>query len=144
MYIFIDPGESTGWAIFDDNGEQEAWGTTRGFDGLSFWLTVNILPETSNLIKRVVVEDFKLYPWKAQAQMWSQFTTVQVIGAIKHHCLGMNIPFELVPANNKNMGFMYQGIKEPPHSNPLNHQMVAAAHGVFWLTNKGIRKHKAR
>lgn len=139
MYIFIDPGQNTGWAKFDDNGELVAKGTTRNFEDLVYWVADNINVGTAEFTKKCIVEDFKLYPSKAQAQLWSQFETVQVIGAIRSQCLLVSIPYEVVPAHNKQMGFMYLGTKEPPHSSPLNHEMVAIAHGVFWLQNKGIR-----
>ena len=140
MYIFIDPGQNTGWCEFDDEGNETRFGTTRNFEEFCEWVTFNIYPTIDSKIKNVVVEDFKLYASKAQAQLWSQFETVQVIGAVRFRCYSLQIPFEVVPARNKDIGFMYMGIKEPPHSNPLNHQMVAQAHGIFWLQNKGIRK----
>lgn len=144
-YFFIDPGNSTGWAKFDaDSGEQLDAGTERGFDNFCEWMIFNISPISNTHIKKIVVENFALYPWKSQDQMWSEFETVQVIGAIRAQCYVLGIDYEKVPANNKNMGFMYMGIKEPPHSNPLNHQMVAAAHGIYYLQTRGIRKPKAR
>jgi hypothetical protein len=137
MYIFVDPGEHTGWAMFDVDGNEVDVFTTDSFEktcAIIFQYINNKLP-----IKRVIVENFKLYPWKSQVQMWSEFETVQVIGAIRARCLEYNIPYETVPAHNKGMGFMYMGIKEPSHNNPANHQLVAMAHGVFWLQKCGIR-----
>lgn len=144
MYIFIDPGKNTGWAEFDVDGKLTLQGTTRNFEDFVKWMVWHLNPATAVYIRKCVVEEFKLYPWKTQAQMWSEFETVQVIGAIRAQCLMFEIPFELVPARNKDMGFMYLGMKEPPHSNPLNHQMVAAAHGEFWLQHNGIKQPRPR
>lgn len=138
MYIFIDPGEATGWAKFSDDGDMAGAGTCHGFEDACRWININI--HSSQPVKRVIVEEFKLYPWKSTAQAWSEFFTVEVIGAIRAKCFELSIPFEKVPARNKNMGFTYMGTTEPSHSNPSNHQMVAMAHGVFWLQTHGIRK----
>jgi len=134
-YLFIDPGESTGWAIFDLDGKEVGMGTCRGFENLAVWL------ETwrSHDFQRVIIEEFKLYPWKSQAQLWSEFFTIEVIGAVRFKCFQFDISFEKVPARNKDIGFMYMGTTEPSHSNPLNHQLVAMAHGVYWLQTHGIR-----
>lgn len=140
MYVFIDPGESTGWTIFDVDGNEVSMGTCRGFDDLFNWLESWKL----NQFKRVIIEEFKLYPWKSNAQMWSQFFTVEVIGAVRFKSSQFNIPFEKVPSRNKDMGFKYMGTTEPSHSNPLNHQLVAMAHGIYWLQVRGIRKPQAR
>lgn len=72
--------------------------------------------------------------------MWNEFITCQVIGAIKLVAQIHGIPVIMQPANKKGMGCMYLGIKEPPHSNPLNHQIIAMAHGVYYLQSNGIRK----
>lgn len=139
MYMFIDPGVNTGWALFEDNGNEIDVFTTRSFEKTCKQLRDLITINTKLNYKRIFIEDFRLYPSKAQAQLWSQFETVQVIGAVRARCLEFNIPYEVVPARNKDIGFMYLGIKEPSHSDPSNHQMVAFAHGVFWLQNQGIR-----
>jgi hypothetical protein len=144
MYIFVDPGKNTGWAEFNQEGNLTLQGTTHNFEEFVQWLMVHINSKTSLFITKVICEEFKLYPWKTKDQMWSEFETVQVIGALRADCIKFGVDFELVPARNKDMGFMYQGTKEPSHSNPLNHQMVATAHGVFWLQNKGIRKPQSR
>jgi hypothetical protein len=142
VYIFIDPGETTGWAKFADNGDTIALGQVKGFDNLCAFININL--HISQPIKQVTVEEFKLYPWKSNAQMWSEFETVQVIGAIRAKCYTLNLPYETVPAKNYPMGFRYQGMDVPPHSNPLHDQLVAHAHGVYWLQSHGIRKPQAR
>jgi len=141
VYVFIDPGKHTGWAIFDVNGNIISNFTTHTFED-----TVNHLSDLVRLktIKKLIYENFALFPWKSQDQMWSEFETVQVIGAIRYACIRHLIDYEKVPPRNKDMGFMYMGTKEPSHSNPLNHQLVAHAHGVFWLQRAGIRQPQAR
>lgn len=139
MYYFIDPGIHTGWAIFDVDGHEIDVFTTHSFTETSDTIQEHFNRSVCRNIKKVIHEDFVLYPWKANDQYWSPFEEVQVIGAIRHTCRVNKIPNDKVPARNKNMGFMYMGIKEPPHTNPANHQMVAMAHGVFWLQNEGIR-----
>lgn len=137
MYIFIDPGKNTGWAIFDDNGNEVDIFTTRSFEKTCEKIG-ELIKHNSNL-QRVLPEEFKLYPDKATAQIWSPFETVQVIGAIRFRCWECQVDYETVPAKNYPMGFRYMGMEVPNHRNPLHDQLVAMAHGVFWLQNKGIR-----
>lgn len=144
MYIFIDPGETTGWAKFNSEGETTNLGQIRGFDNWCEWLSNNINNMNSFDIIKIVAENFTLYPWKSQAQMWSEFETVQVLGALRYVCNRLNIPYETVPARDYPMGFRYQGMNVPPHSNPLHDQLVAHAHGVFYLQKRGIRKPQER
>jgi hypothetical protein len=150
-YYFIDPGETTGWAKFNDKGETITLGQVKGFDNFCTWLEDNIegilsqkLYSEEHIPEMVCVEEFKLYPWKSQAQMWSEFITCQVIGAIKFRCYQFGIKVQMLRAADYPMGFRFQGLDVPPHSNPLHDQLVAHAHGVFWLQKNGIRKPQAR
>lgn len=139
-YYFIDPGESTGWAKFNAQGEAIDIGQVKGFDNWCQWLRVHVNLETAMEINKIVAEKFTLYPWKSNSQMWSEFETVQVLGHLRGKCVDLAIPYETVPAKDYAMGFRYQGMDVPSHSNPLHDQLVAHAHGVFYLQSRGIRK----
>lgn len=140
MYIFIDPGQNTGWALFDNEGKEFEVTTTRSFEHTADKIRLYINATSAPRINHVIVEQFKLYPWKANDQYWSQFEEVQVIGAVRARCREFNVKYDTVPSGNYSMGFRYLGMNVPKHSHPLHDQMVAMAHGVFWLQNKGIRQ----
>lgn len=141
MYIFIDPGNSTGWALFDIDGNVIDSFMTKSFEATCEQLRSLL---SINGVKRVLYEEFVLYPWKTKEQMWSEFETVQVIGAIRAEALRNGIETEKLHSRDYPMGFRYQGQSVPSHSNPLHDQLVAHAHGVFWLQKHGIRKPQAR
>jgi len=146
-YIFFDPGEHTGWVSFDHKGDVIEMGTCNTQDQFYDFLADLHLGE----FKVVGYEIFTLYPWKSQAQMWNEFITSQVIGAIKYAVHDYNSAIKAInskelielvgqSANVMSMGYMYAGMEPPKPSNPLRHQLSAFAHGVYWLQNNGVRK----
>lgn len=143
MYFFIDPGEHTGWVEFDVEGNVKEMGTCNTPNEFyDFLANLNV-----RNFRVMGYEEFKLYPWKSQAQMWNEFYTSQVIGAYRYVHRQMVIPpFQLniklvsQPANVMTMGYTYAGMEPPKPSNPLRHQLSAFAHGVYWLQKNGIRK----
>ena len=76
--VAIDPGDvHVGWAEFED-----------GHCVLAVELTpeecIQELEQRMGELEAVVVEEFRLYPWTAQTQTWSDFPTAQLIGVIKY------------------------------------------------------------
>ncbi len=141
-YLAFDPGEHTGWASFDEKGGLHQVGTYLTPNDLMGELVKNIpYPTTFNhLPKLIICESFKLFPWKSQAQMWSEFWTVQVIGSIKLFAKFYRIPIEMQDPNIKDIGYMYAGTAKPKSNNPLRHQMDAYVHGVYYLQKAKIRR----
>jgi len=77
--IAFDPGGTTGYAVFSNSPHDIAAGDFNYFD-----LVDRLITEVEPNI--IVVEAFRLYPWKAKHKTWSSFPEVEVIGAIKHTC----------------------------------------------------------
>ena len=88
----------------------------------------------------VGIEDFRLYPWKSAAQSWSQFWTVQAIGAIKFWCRLNGLKYVIQSTSNRDTGYRWAGITQPAKSNPIIHELDAYAHGVYCLQQRGIRR----
>lgn len=140
-YLFFDPGEHTGYAGFSKEGSLTTVGTCQTPEELFEFLARDLeKPEFTGDLELILYESFRLYPWKSEAQYWSEFKTVQVIGAIKYRAFDMGIEVKEQPSNILNMGYRYMGMDPLPHSNPLNHQFCAIAHGVYYLQINGIRK----
>jgi len=88
--LAFDPGETTGWALMKwdrdsakipflapKNSYKVSTGELDHYEGIKALIT-----KAEPAI--VVYEGFKLYPWKAEDKIWSNFPTVEVIGVIKY------------------------------------------------------------
>ncbi|AYJ75631.1 DNA polymerase III subunit alpha [Bacillus phage BSTP8] len=124
-FYSYDPGKTTGWALFEsDNlisaGESESWKDIRmqlDYDEVDF----------------VLIEEFKLYPWKAKNKSWDTFPEIEVIGVIKEYCWynGINVVKQLPNQkdffDNKKLERLYGKI-------PSRHAKDAVRHGLIYLT----------
>lgn len=135
----IDPGHTTGWCKFRDQallGRGQL--NTREFDNY----TVEKLRELIADTDVVVIEDYRVYRWKARQHIGSELLTSQVIGGIEMLCSylnsGRNINIYKQPAHLAKgfvtdtklheWGFYVRGNK---HSND------AVRHACYWqLFNK--------
>lgn len=130
-YIALDPGETTGWAKFNDKGEPLAYGQVLQQD-LAKWLDKNIRD-----LKAVICEEYRNYHWQKQKK-WSRNQTSKNEGAVEMVCNMRGIPFHLQPANIKKIGYKWAGLQEAP-THSISHQFDAVVHGVYWLTMNKIR-----
>jgi hypothetical protein len=133
-YLALDPGETTGWATFDDEGVVIKYGQVKQED-LHQWLDAAI---TSNL-RAVISEEYRIYSSRRQRQ-WSRNQTSKNEGAIEVLCSVRGVPFHLQPANIKKIGYMWAGLGAAPNNHSISHQFDAVAHGTYWLRSKGILK----
>lgn len=135
MILVVDPGDTTGFASFYEDGtEYSRWQSD--FEGLLDFL-VSSYPIAIDL-SRIIVEDYRLRAGKQAQQTGSRFQAVQVIGALKYHARLHNVQFELANVQAKTLGSMYSGVK-PPSDHKKSHEVDAYNIGIYWLvTNKII------
>lgn len=134
FYLAIDPGETAGWASFKENGDLLAMGQFRWVD-FTDWANEHMHSE----LKHVIAEQYVNYAWKRQKN-WSDNKTSKMIGKIELMADLRGIPCTLQPANVKEIGAMWGGFEIPAkRKNGIDHQFVAAAHGIYWLQSNGIR-----
>lgn len=134
MFSF-DPGETTGWALFNySTGDLIDKGQVK-FDDIFNWLLdmQGHLPETVI----VPVEDFRLLGSKAVAQTGSRFETVQVIGAIRLWLAPYRIEMFLQPASIKPIAQGWTGLKPTGAHNKNSHWVDAYNHGAYYLRSVG-------
>jgi len=97
LILAVDPGITTGVALMQ-------WPILRGWAQVKYQdpseaaarirrLIVKHQPET------VVVEDYRVYPWKMRQHVWSPLNTVRLIGAIDLICKDLKVPIVLQGAN---------------------------------------------
>lgn len=76
--LAIDPGGvHVGLAAFGDDGCQTAWELTPPT------ALLELRRQLMGGLDVLVIEEFRLYPWLAQTLSYSDFPTVQLIGAMK-------------------------------------------------------------
>jgi len=77
--IGIDPGVTTGWASYDTERESSLCGECGGFQDVR-----NVLD--AYLPDAVILEEYRLYPWKAKQQSWSNIPAAEVSGIVDLWC----------------------------------------------------------
>jgi len=131
-YLFIDPGETYGWAGFNGIGQVVAFGQ---FDYHGDVRVIDNLISPS--IVFVGIEDYRNYSY-TQQKRWSRNQTSKNIGKIETVCELKQVPFALIMSGNKTTGYLMLGL-EPPKNHSISHKFDAAAHGANFLTIHGIR-----
>lgn len=147
-YLSLDPGLSTGYATFDSNGDLITFGTLKGGseDLYPFLNRLNahirlaeaLTDETTGHLD-VIIEDYKLYPWKAMSQVWDSLETVRLIGAVQFWADLHEFPVHLQEPNVKGIAYKWAGISVPKN-HALSHETDAFVHGVYFLQKAGIRR----
>ncbi len=126
----IDPGESNGICGYD----------IRNY--LVFMLTIQSDDITMFLqqfekVKNCIMEDYRVYPGKEKAHVYSNLKTTRVIGQVKTWAETHNVELIMQPASIKNTGYAWIGEKPLPKSNKMNHQLDAHVHFMYWAVKTG-------
>jgi hypothetical protein len=133
-YLAFDPGEMVGWAHFNEEGKVVSAGQVTWID-LTDWLET----QNASLIKKVVIEEYKVFHHKAKAHIGSKIETVQTIGMIKAWCIRNKVSYVEQPASILNIAEKWTQIKMPSN-HAYSHQISATLHGYYWLIKEGLSK----
>ena len=147
MYLAIDPGGTTGWALFDEKGDTKGIGKIKGHDDFLDWL------EDTVHLHEPPVKVFILENYKVGRSGGSQFThsfsdvpTLQLIGAIKRVAKKANITIVEQSPNEMYIGLRYIGLwslyRAGGKAAHVPDEQSALAHGVYYLVKIGLRKHR--
>jgi hypothetical protein len=151
--LCVDPGETTGWSTWTYDcskligGGQTPLGQMMhdfydaAHDGIgplaegeSDLLRDGVaVEENVGPIKRVIIEIFALYPWKAKEMYWDEFRTVQLIGALQFIATLHDIEIVKQPASIKERakaGGVEEFYVRPLHEN--RHQNDSIQHAWFY------------
>ena len=132
-YLAIDPGDTSGYAIFDKEGKVVDTGQVSGLDGMHTFLFES-LQELPDL---VIIEEFVLYKKKALQQSGSKMVTSQIIGVIKSFCAVKSIKYVEQRSDVKPIAQMWSGVK-PKGSHSQSHWVDAYNHGIYYLVRNKI------
>jgi len=132
--LALDPGRTTGWAIFDSQGKIVDYGQV----GMT---EVNDLDEKiePNNISHIVYEDFKLFAHKARKQIGSRFEASQVIGKAEGWAHKYKLDIVKQPASIKSIAEKWSQV-HPTGSHAQSHWVDAYNHGYYYLVKRGLRK----
>jgi hypothetical protein len=144
--LCVDPGEDTGFSVWDGNqlieaGTEKLWyfadavwaglhGSTDNED--TAWISELLHPG----VDVIVVEDWRLYPdeIKSGAMDWDQCRTARLIGALTFFARLLDIEFVLQPAKIKRQAeaagaesLFFRPLHENRHAND------SIRHGVYYL-----------
>ena len=131
-YLALDPGETTGWATFDESGKLLKFGQFKQADQ-----TAELTRLVESTLKAVICEDYMNFAWKPQKK-WSRNQTSKNIGALEMLCEMRQVPLHLQPANIKAIGYRWSGLGAPPSNHAISHQYDAVVHGVYWLIQNNV------
>jgi hypothetical protein len=102
--LAFDPGETTGAANFLGPELKEALQIPTGLMptaavNVRTWIN-RYLDETGFKPDAIVIEDYRVYSWKAEDHSWQNMHTCRLIGAIELICHDMNVPLHKQSAQN--------------------------------------------
>ena len=144
--LYVDPGENTGWCLANGpkllaGGQERLWpfaddvhralasGGSEGPLGCQaeaeFFSRKGIGPkQLEPPIGRIVIEDFRIYPWKVNELKWDPVRTARLIGAITLLARIYDLEFHIQPAAIKERAeaggaeeYFYRPIHENRHVN---------------------------
>lgn len=133
-YLAFDPGHTTGYAIFNNEGDIVDWGDLKGLRELSAFLGTQDRPNG------VIYEEYRVRGDRGgiSANVGSRLETVQAIGVIKAKCFEWEIEPVEQPAQIKKIAEMWSKHK-PTGSHDKSHKVDAFNHGVYYLVKNKIR-----
>lgn len=130
-YLALDPGKTTGYAIFDSKGEVQVIGL-KDIDELAEWLE-----GLSSDITTCIYEGYRVFPHISHK--YSEVIAIQAIGQIVSWATRRKIKLVKQWSSQKTDGYKLLGMK-PPKKKKEEHQYDAVAHGVLYLVKIGVRK----
>lgn len=129
MYLGIDPGVHSGVTGYDERLHLQFMMNVHEED-------ITLFINCFDKLKKVIMEDFRLYSNKAQEQINSKMETTRVIGRIEAVCKIKNVPIVLQMPSVKTTGYRYIGKTRPTVKKKQN-PMDAHVHFMYWaVTNK--------
>lgn len=130
LYLSIDPGKANGVCGYDTKFYPVFMATIRSLDLLIF------LKQFEQL-QKLIMEGYRIYPGKEKDHIYDSLETPRVIGRVEAYCEANDVDLIMQPATVKSTAYLWIGEKPLPKSNPLNHQMDAHAHFMYWAIKTG-------
>ena len=120
LLLALDPGDTTGWAVFV--GTQCIQTGALRLDIAEMWFFLQKVKPNY-----VACENFVLYAHKAQAQSWSPLNTIRLLGVIELYCILHAVPYTLQLAAEA------KGFIKDVARRATKHEEDAIRHGYYFL-----------
>lgn len=135
FYLAFDPGKTTGWAMFDGNGQIIQYGQA-SLDEL-----IDLTEEWARVwpLTAIIYESFVLFRHKARQQTGSKMEASQAIGIIKTLARKTDATLVEQDPTIKSLAQKWTQLK-PIGDHAQSHWVDAFNHGAYWLIRQGIRK----
>jgi len=130
--LCIDPGETTGWAIFHTTGlfHVDQFGTPDAASGTEEVKKILLQYKPDE----VVIEDYRVYSWRSQHHSWSSLHTPRLIGGIEYLCHERGIKLTKQMAQTGKNFVSNEKLKAWGFYRPgKKHAMDAVRHGCYYL-----------
>ncbi len=124
-YLSIDPGKANGICGYDAKYYTVFMLTLDEKDVVDFL-------QQFKFVDTCIIENFILYPNKAQQQVYSDMGTSRVIGRVESWANKLGVDLVKQNASIKSTGYAWIGQKPLPKSNKKNHEMDAHVHFIYW------------
>lgn len=135
VYIAIDPGKTTGYALFDSSGIVTFTGKITGED--KFLDELETLVAAGN-IKVMIIEIYRNRP-HMKHNNWSKNETSQIIGATKRIARKAGIKVvEQEPSPALAIGLKFLGISHVYAGKHVPDDVAALAHGTYYLRQQKV------
>jgi hypothetical protein len=134
-YLVLDPGDTTGVALFGAKGTLLSSNQIDGIAEVGYYLE-QMLRVDKHACIRCLYESYKVFPWVKQGG--SDVPAAQVIGIIKYLCSKYGVPYEEIDPKFKRIGYAWSG-KKPPSNHAISHGPDAEALGEYWLRKNKVK-----
>lgn len=135
VYLAIDPGQTTGYAMFNAQGIVTFMGKIKGED--KFLDELELLVQTRPGLKTIIMETYRNRPGATNA--WSKGATQQHIGAIKRIARKAGVKVvEQEPSPALVIGLKFIGMSETYKNKHVPDEVSALAHGTYYLRKNKI------
>ncbi len=141
MILAFDPGATTGWCSFNDEGDTIEFGQLsldELADKVEEWVSDH--DNAYITIHTVVYETFKLFRHKAKRQSGSDMPASQAIGIIKTLIRRLDSPTVITQDPSIKSIAQKWTQMNPPANHSQSHWVDAFNHGAYYLINEGVRK----
>lgn len=128
-YLALDPGETTGFATFDAQGNSLEIGEVFSDSELD-----DLLDRVKASV--IIIEDWIQSPYITMGG--SKQLTARTIGSVEAWARRNGAKVVLQPNTIKPIAYKWAGIKKPK-AKSLTHSADAFVHGVYYLQKTGIR-----
>lgn len=137
MLLAIDPGETSGLALFQGNGKPFWMEQARGAESLHKFL-MGIEKDWGSVPDTVVIELYRVLPTQhsIKANVGSKLKTVEAIGIVKSFCMTWDAKVVEQEPSIKNIAKKWTNIKVPSNHKD-SHQFDALLHGYYYLIKSG-------